>query len=78
MATLDYIYVMRKGTMREVRKDIWEFAMNFKYYLEKKMDLGRNFREGLKYTGYIGEINWMDSSEMGPIVADFHNIVVYA
>ena len=41
------------------------------------MDLGRVFKENLKYTGHVGERNWMDSSEVGLIAAELYNIVVY-
>ena len=55
VVVLNYIQRTYKKTVREVRRDIWEFTMNRKYYLEQKIDLGRIFKENLKYTEYVGE-----------------------
>ena len=55
MAALDYIDRKCKGTVKEVRRDIWEFAMNHKYYLEKKFEIWRIYRENLTCTVYTGK-----------------------
>ena len=77
MAALDYNNKKCKMTVREVRRDIWEFGMNRKYYLDQKFNLSRIFKEKLKYTGTVGRKHWMNSAEVGPMAAELYDILVY-
>ena len=77
MAALSYIKRKCKRTVEEVRRDIWKFAMNRKYYVDKKMDLKRIYQEHIQYTGCIGSFHWMNTAEVGPTAAELYNVVVY-
>ena len=39
-------------TVQEVRRDIWEFTINHKNYLEQKFEIWRIYMENLTYTVY--------------------------
>ena len=56
MVALDYIDRKCKGTVKEVRRDIWEFAMNRKSYtLNNGTDFRRIHRDDRTHTGRISK-----------------------
>ena len=62
IAALKYIKRKCKGTVKEVRRDIWEFAMNRKGYTSNNgIDFEIIHRDDKTYTGRIGKKHWINT-----------------
>ena len=78
IAALDYIKKKAKKTVKEIRRDIWEFGMNHKRYAAKKtICFDRIYDENLVYTVWVGPRRWMNTAEIGLIIAELYDVVFY-
>ena len=78
IAALEHIKKKSKETVKEIRRDIWEFAMNRnRYAASKEIDFERIYGEGMIYIGRVGSKYWMNTVEMGPIIAELYDVVLY-
>ena len=67
--------------MKEIRRDIWEFACNHKNDFENAVITEENLKNIYNprstYRGTISVEKWMNGSVVGPIAARLYSVVLY-